>query len=279
MKKLFLSMLVVVFFLTLSSLAHAWHIEYTFDGNMYYEDNPAHTYLHVSDDTNVGAHAGWAVDRAYDDPAGGVIVEYDDDSGWLDSQELYGYVEFQIVSDYGNMEEVPVSAQVAGEADTEAWVDRMGHDYGLDGFAHAESEVSHDMPAAGLYAEADVWSWGWDDDYDVVEKDIMLFANTPYFFDCILFAEAEAILWELPPTWFDSWDEYDAFFGGEFSGEIFYEAFAGLWFQVSIDGTEPVPLPGTILLLGSGLIGLAGFRRKFSKKNQSSGRVVDYSSA
>ncbi len=29
------------------------------------------------------------------------------------------------------------------------------------------------------------------------------------------------------------------------------------------DGTEPVPEPGTILLLGSGLLGLVGFRRKF----------------
>jgi hypothetical protein len=35
--------------------------------------------------------------------------------------------------------------------------------------------------------------------------------------------------------------------------------------HVSIFGTTPVPEPTTMLLLGSGLLGLWGFRRKFKK--------------
>lgn len=35
--------------------------------------------------------------------------------------------------------------------------------------------------------------------------------------------------------------------------------------SVSTVPPSPTPLPGSIILLGSGMIGLAGFRRKFKK--------------
>jgi hypothetical protein len=42
----------------------------------------------------------------------------------------------------------------------------------------------------------------------------------------------------------------------------------GAWdnaFTLEDNTTDPIPEPGTILLLGSGLVGLAGFRRKYRK--------------
>jgi hypothetical protein len=40
----------------------------------------------------------------------------------------------------------------------------------------------------------------------------------------------------------------------------------GDWIRVVTEGAAPAPEPATMLLLGTGLIGLAGFRRKLKKK-------------
>ena len=116
MKKIALSLLAILL-LTFSTYAHAWHLEYSYDGDMWFDGGP--DYLHLDDVCWAMADAGWWVMQAYENPDGeGIIVEYDVWNG-LDGYYSEGYVSFQIISDYGNTVPQSVEVHVWGEA--EAW--------------------------------------------------------------------------------------------------------------------------------------------------------------
>jgi len=89
---------------------------------------------------------------------------------------------------------------------------------------------------------------------DSVDTTLSLLTNTFYSFEAILDADIWAGLFDLPPSHFDNWTEYNDFFNSE--GDS-----AGLFYEISIDGAEiPVPEPATMLLFGFGILGLAGLK-------------------
>jgi hypothetical protein len=57
----------------------------------------------------------------------------------------------------------------------------------------------------------------------------------------------------------DTFQAIDLFGGG--ASSIYYDDFS-----ITDDSVAPVPVPATVLLLGTGLAGLAGFRRKHRKR-------------
>lgn len=253
MKKIPLSLLAILL-LTFSTYAHAWHLEYTYGGDMWFDGGP--DYLHLDDNYWAMADAGWQVLHTDDDPGGGVIVEYDVWSGW-DGYCSEGHVSFQIVSDYGNTEPQPVEVHVWGEA--EAWnsVNVWGHDYGLDAVGDTEIDLSSDF-GPGLHVWAGPWmGGGWDSIDELIEVN----TYTEYHVDASIWMDLWADVMGTPPEWFEFWDEYNAFFGGVEYGVIDVQNEAWLDFDLQIESVE-VPIPAAVWLLGSGLIGLVGLLRR-----------------
>ena len=78
----------------------------------------------------------------------------------------------------------------------------------------------------------------------------------------------EAMGWETMMFDFTATMAFTMLSFGDLTGETFGSAFGAALDNVRIVASTPVPEPSTILLLGSGLLGLVGYSRKrFSKKS------------
>ena len=81
-----------------------------------------------------------------------------------------------------------------------------------------------------------------DEDFSFLVSGVTLGANTAYWFG-VTATGSNAV----------GWRQTESYGTPDVSGHVF-----------EIQG-DPVPVPGAVWLLGSGIIGLAGFKRKFSK--------------
>ncbi|MFC1825468.1 PEP-CTERM sorting domain-containing protein [Thermodesulfobacteriota bacterium] len=126
------------------------------------------------------------------------------------------------------------------------WAETMIHNTAI-GLAVSVSgylQGRHAIAYSG-YDETNDWSWVADPDADWRSESLPQPAN---YLDWSLFDDVTSATynWKLARTWSDN-------------TQLYYDVEGAVFLQ-------PIPEPITIFLLGSGLIGLAGFRRRFREK-------------
>ena len=242
-----------------TTTASAWHFEVEYDGGGWFESGPES--FHLDDGMMFMPNAYWrATPHEEGDPDPDnpdyckIWVDYEISSGWSDYYDSRGQVEFQIVSDFGNPYSQPVDVWFTAEAYTYEWVEQTGNLMGLDGYAMAEVHVDSNF---GFMLDS------WSNEIVNVDEPIELESNMWYSIDTNIWMDAWVSADQPGPDWFESWDDYYAYFMDGEEGEIMAECDGYFVFDAWIQTAE-VPVPGTIWLLGSGLMGMVMMLRRKS---------------
>jgi hypothetical protein len=266
--------LILLLLFSFSATAHAWHIEFNHtelpigvhagNGPFFSLGDTKGLYINRYLSFSYGPTGSWSIGETHwSSPDGSITIPYIDYFSWdfIDSANFT--VNFKIIEP-GNQEIIPLELDVHASIESSIESLSNGDQRGFDpyGFAEISLATSFDL---NMFASA---QYNPDDESNTQQQTYdskkSFLTNTWHTitFDYERYAEAGLI-----PGFQRSFsqEELDTFIAeyGE-AASITISPHTDFKFNLNIAPADysPVPIPSAVWLLGSGLVGLAGIRRK-----------------